>query len=168
MVMKLRIADIVDDSVVDGEGYRLAVFVQGCPRRCAGCHNPGAQDFAGGREADTAEIAAAMLANPLLTGVTFSGGEPFCQPRPLVELAKVAHASGLDVWAYSGSTLEELAGRHDADIDGLLAEVDVLVDGEYIEAERDLTLRFRGSRNQRVIDMARTRQSGQVVLKYAE
>ena len=164
--MKLRIADMVDDSVVDGEGYRLTVFVQGCPRRCPGCHNPATQPFDSGREIDTSDIISRMLANGLLTGVTFSGGEPFCQPRPLAEIAKAAHGNGLDVWAYTGNTLEELQAKNDGDINDLLANVDVLVDGDYREAERDLTLKFRGSRNQRAIDMERTRQENEIVLKY--
>ncbi|MDY4415818.1 4Fe-4S single cluster domain-containing protein, partial [Selenomonas sp.] len=98
------------------------------------------------------------------------GGEPFLQPAPLADLAKQLHARGLDVWSYSGYTLEELQARAQADraTRALLAEVDVLVDGPYEEAERDLTLHFRGSRNQRVIDMQKTRKAGRVVLLYTD
>ena len=122
----------------------------------------------GGHVIDTEKILEEVTTNPLLTGVTCSGGEPFLQPAPLAELAKQLHARGLDVWSYSGYTLEELQARAQADraTRALLAEVDVLVDGPYEEAERDLTLHFRGSRNQRVIDMKQTKKAGRVVLLY--
>ena len=166
--MELNIAGIVDDSIVDGDGCRLTVFVQGCHRRCHGCQNPETQPMEGGRRIDTADILAKVKANPLLAGVTFSGGEPFLQCAPLAELAREIHAAGLDIWSYSGYTLEELQARHDKATDDLLAEVDVLVDGAYVEELRDLTLHFRGSSNQRVIDMNATRQQGKIVLLYED
>ena len=165
---KIRIAGTVDDSIVDGEGLRYTIFVQGCPRRCPGCHNPETQCFEGGRLADTAELLAEIAANPLLTGVTFSGGEPFMQPAPLVEIARACHSRGLSIWSYTGFTLQELHARHDTAVEALLNEVDVLVDGEYREKERDLTLMFRGSRNQRVIDMKASRKQKRLVLLYQE
>lgn len=167
--MKLHIAGYIDDSVVDGAGIRFTVFVQGCLRHCPGCHNAEtwAENPSAGRYVDTDDLMAMMAENPLLKGVTFSGGEPFLQPLPLVELARRAHERHLDVWTYTGYTYDELAAMTDkADVQALLSTVDVLVDGPYIEAERDLSLRFRGSRNQRVIDMAATRRDGRVVLKY--
>lgn len=154
--MKLKIAGIVDDSIVDGEGVRLTVFTQGCPHHCHGCHNPQTWSLDGGHEIDTEEIVQKLKANPLLSGITFSGGEPFLQPTPLTELARAAHKLGLDVWSYTGFTLEELEKRTDAQ--QLLNEVDVLVDGPYVEALRDLTLRFRGSSNQRIIDLNELRK----------
>jgi len=164
--LKLRLAGIVDDSVVDGEGVRLTVFVQGCPRRCPGCHNPEAQPYDGGTETTTDAILAKVDANPLLNGVTFSGGEPFTQPEALTEIARAVHARHLDVWCYTGYTLEDLQSMRLPVIDDLLSEVDVLIDGDFQYEQRDLTLRFRGSRNQRVIDMNATRRTGEVVLKY--
>ena len=164
--MRLRIAGLVEESVVDGDGCRFSVFVQGCGRRCPGCQNPETQPFDGGREVDTSEILTRMESNPLLAGITFSGGEPFCQPRPLTELARAVHARNLTVWSYTGNTLEELQAMKDEDVAALLAEIDVLVDGEYVERERDLTLKFRGSRNQRIIDMNATRKKKEVILKY--
>ena len=163
--MKIQIAALIDDSIVDGDGYRFTVFVQGCRKeiKCPGCHNPSSWDPAGGTETDTADILAQILDNGLLAGVTFSGGEPFDQPEPLTELAQSVHAHGLDVWCYSGYTYEELLARNDSATDALLANIDVLVDGRYVEAQRDLTLEFRGSRNQRIIDMAATRESGKIV-----
>jgi anaerobic ribonucleoside-triphosphate reductase activating protein len=168
--VNLRIAGILDESVVDGDGVRLTVFVQGCAHRCHGCQNPETQPMESGWIIDTGKILTEVAANPLLTGVTFSGGEPFLQPAPLAELAKKLHARGLDVWSYSGYTLEELQARAQADkaTRALLAEVDVLVDGPYEESQRDLTLHFRGSRNQRVIDMKKTRKAGRIVLLYTD
>ena len=166
--MELNIAGIVDDSIVDGDGCRLTGFVQGCHRRCHGCQNPETQPMEGGRRIDTADILAKVKANPLLAGVTFSGGEPFLQPAPLAALARAVHALGLDVWSYSGFTLDELLARAEKDkaTAALLNEIDVLVDGPYEEAERDLTLHFRGSRNQRVIDMRATRKAKKIQLLY--
>ena len=152
---EIRISGIARDSIVDGEGIRLTVFTQGCPRRCPGCHNPETQPLVGGRT------------TTLLTGLTLSGGEPFLQPGALLPLARAAHARGLDVWSYTGFTLEELRAQGDTDVDALLEELDVLVDGDYREELRDLTLHFRGSRNQRVIDLAATRRTGELTLLYA-
>ena len=168
--MELNIAGIVDDSIVDGDGCRLTVFVQGCRCRCHGCQNPETQPMEGGRRIDTADILAKVKANPLLAGVTFSGGEPFLQPAPLAALAWDVHALGLDVWSYSGFTLDELLARAEKDkaTAALLNEIDVLVDGPYEEAERDLTLHFRGSRNQRVIDMRATRKAKKIQLLYED
>lgn len=165
-IMLFRVAGLADDSVVDGEGCRLTIFVQGCKKRCPGCQNPSAQPFDGGTVMDTNEIIEKIKNNPLLSGVTFSGGEPFCQPQPLTEIAKKVHGMGLDVWSYSGSTLEELAASNDPDVAALLDETDVLVDGEYVDELRDLTLMFRGSKNQRVIDMNKTRAAKSVVCKH--
>ena len=168
--MKLQIAGIVDDSIVDGDGCRLTVFVQGCARRCPGCQNPETQPMEGGRTIDTTAILQQMAENPILSGITFSGGEPFLQPAPLASLARAVHQRGLDVWSYSGFTLEELAERAEKDkaTRALLSELDVLVDGPYEEAQRDLTLHFRGSRNQRVIDMKKTKKAGRIVLLYTD
>lgn len=164
--MELRIAGINDDSVVDGDGIRLTVFTQGCLHNCPGCQNPETHDLAGGYIIDTAEILARLASNPLLSGVTFSGGEPFLQPIPLAALARQIHAKGLDIWAYTGFTLEDLARRHNQAITTLLQEIDVLVDGCYDDTQRDLTLHFRGSKNQRVIDLAKWRQDQKIHLLY--
>ena len=162
--MKLRIAGTVGDSIVDGPGLRLTVFVQGCPHHCPGCHNPHTHDFAGGHDATVEELFAAYCENPLLRGVTLSGGEPFCQPAPLAQLAHLVHTHGGDVFCYTGYTYEELCEKHDPAVDALLGEVDVLIDGPFLLEERDLTLRFRGSANQRLIDVKKSRAAGRVVL----
>ena len=149
----LRVADIIDDSIVDGPGLRLAVFTQGCPHRCRGCHNPGTHDPSGGREVAIEEILEQYRDNPLLSGVTFSGGEPFLQPEPLARLARMIREAGGDVIVYTGFYYEELLapGRR-AKVSPLLAETDLLIDGPYVEELRSLELRFRGSSNPRLLD----------------
>lgn len=158
--MDIRIFGTVNDSIVDGPGLRYTVFTQGCPHKCPGCHNPESHDFDGGRLVDTDEIIAQMKKNPLLDGVTLSGGEPFCQPEACLMIARAAHEAGLNVWAYSGYTYEQLLEKTPE----LLKEVDVLVDGPFILAQRSLELKFKGSRNQRLIDIKKTQQKGEIVL----
>lgn len=151
---KLRIAGMVNDSIVDGPGIRLTVFCQGCPHNCHGCHNAHTHDFKGGKEIDLQEIMDKIKANGLLSGVTFSGGEPMCQAKAFLALAKRIKAeTNLNIICYSGYTLEELQAKNDSDINGLLDTCDWLIDGRYVEAERDLTLAFRGSQNQRIIEL---------------
>ena len=150
--MKMRIAGIVNDSIVDGPGLRLAVFAQGCPHNCPGCHNPESHDYAGGQEMDTEDIIARMDANPLLDGITLTGGEPFEQPEPCRLLAEAARARGLNVWAYSGYTFEQLCAMPEKM--RLLEACDILVDGPFLLEERSLDLRFRGSKNQRILSVA--------------
>lgn len=150
--MNIRIAGLVNDSIVDGPGFRFTVFTQGCPHHCPGCHNPQTHDFAAGNDADTEEIIAKFRKNPLLDGITLSGGEPFCQAEACTEIAKAAKESGLNVWCYSGYTFEELVSGKEEWL-FLLQEVDVLVDGRFELENRTLDCRFRGSRNQRLIDV---------------
>lgn len=149
----LRISGCVADSIVDGPGMRFTVFVQGCPHHCPGCHNPQTHDFAGGHLTDPQKIVDAVLTNPLARGVTFSGGEPFCQAKALGQIGEKIVEAGKDVVVYTGYTLEQLLqiGEENPEIYGLLSLTDLLVDGPYIEARRDLTLEFRGSGNQRLI-----------------
>ena len=105
---RLRISGIVEESIVDGPGLRYVVFTQGCPHHCPGCHNPQTHDFDGGEFRDTDDILRQFMENPLLSGITFSGGEPFVQAEPLCHLADAVHAAGKNVYAYSGYTCEEL------------------------------------------------------------
>jgi anaerobic ribonucleoside-triphosphate reductase activating protein len=155
----LRISGIVKESIVDGPGFRMTVFAQGCERACPGCHNPETHAFDGGYEVPCAEIIGEAKKNPLLRGLTFSGGEPFLQAPAFVALARMARAAGLDVVTYTGYTIEQILERREGAADGfraLLRETDILVDGPYIAAQRTLGAGFRGSRNQRVIDVAAT------------
>ena len=162
----IRIAGVVRESIVDGPGLRLAVFCQGCPHGCKDCHNPDTHDFCGGYDCEISKIVEAVKANPLLDGVTFSGGEPFCQPAAFCSLAAALKEArpDLNLRAYSGYTYEELTEMKDMDVDELLSKIDLLVDGRFIAEQKDLTLLFRGSSNQRVIDMNLTRQRGEVAL----
>ena len=164
--MTIRLFGVVQDSIVDGYGFRTAIFTQGCPHRCEGCHNPQSHDAAGGELWLLEEVEKKYTNNPLLEGITFSGGEPFCQAEPCAELARRAHAKGLTVWAYSGYTYEELLkkAKEEPDTGALLAEIDVLVDGRFVLAERSLELPYQGSRNQRVLDLQATRKTGTLTL----
>ncbi len=164
MGYKLRLSGIVEESSVDGPGFRYALFTQGCPHACPGCHNPHTHPFDGGSERDTDDLLADILSNPMLRGVTFSGGEPFCQPKPLAALAKGIHThSKLDIITFTGYTFEELVKHHDPAVYELLAQTDILIDGRYIASQRDLTLRFRGSANQRVLDVKKSLAAGRAV-----
>lgn len=162
----LNISGVIKESIVDGPGYRYTVFAQGCPHHCEGCHNPQTHPFEGGREADIFQIAKEIEDNPLLKGVTFSGGEPFCQAGVFAKLARLVHGIKRDVISYSGYTFEELtAGANDNNhwLE-LLENIDYLVDGKFILAEKSLLLKFRGSHNQRIIDVKKTLESGEICL----
>ncbi len=165
--MEIRIAGIVNDSIVDGPGFRLAVFTQGCPHDCPGCHNPETHAFDGGRLESTDRIVKTMTENPLLDGITLTGGDPFCQPEACAVLAREAKRLGLNVWAYSGWTYEQLLKKAatEPQIAGLLSAVDVLVDGPFLLSQRTLEMRFRGSKNQRLIDVPASLAVGHVVEK---
>ena len=162
----LKIAGVVRESIVDGPGLRFVVFCQGCPHNCPGCHNQGALDFNGGYECHTDRILAAIDDNPLLDGVTFSGGEPFCQAGELSTLGEEIKKRGLKIVTFTGYTYEKLIdiSKDNPEIEKLLSVTDVLIDGPYKKEERELTLQFRGSRNQRIIDMDKTRSSGEVYI----
>ena len=162
----IRIAGVVRESIVDGPGLRFTVFCQGCPHHCEGCHNMATHDFSGGYDCEISRILEAIDENPLLDGVTFSGGEPMCQPEAFYNLAVQVKERGLNIVTYTGFTYEELLQMTEKDkwIKGLLELTDILIDGRFVLEERDLTLQFRGSRNQRVIDMNLTRSSGELTL----
>lgn len=161
----MRIYGLVQDSIVDGPGFRFACFVQGCPHGCPGCHNPDSHAPQGGREMSLEEVERELLKNPLTDGLTLSGGEPFAQPEDCLALAKFAHAHGLNVWSYSGWTFEYLRGQGSPAQKALLEELDVLVDGPFLLSERTLSLPWRGSRNQRVIDVPASLAAGTAVLR---
>ncbi len=160
--LMLRIAGTVGESIVDGPGLRYVLFLQGCPHRCPGCHNPETHDFSGGREVSLAWVLADVEKNPITRGVTFSGGEPFCQCAALAVLARELRKRGYNLTAFSGYTYEQILA--DAEKRALLQELDILVDGPFLAAERSLVLRFRGSRNQRIIDVPASLAQGRAVL----
>lgn len=160
----LRIAGTLKDSIVDGPGLRYVIFTQGCPHHCPGCHNPQTHDFDGGKDADTEKILEEIFHNPVLGGVTFSGGEPFCQAEGLLPIAEEVKERGIHLMIYTGYLLEDLQKMENASVQRLLELADILVDGPFILEERNLTLSYRGSENQRVIDMVKTRNCGEIVL----
>jgi anaerobic ribonucleoside-triphosphate reductase activating protein len=162
--MKIRVAGIEKESVVDGPGLRFVIFVQGCGRRCIGCHNPGTWDIDGGQEMDTGEILGQIGETGLIRGVTFSGGEPFEQAAACALLAGQVKNLGKDIVTYTGYTFEELQARSSADEDArrLLEVSDILVDGPFMAEERDWDLPFRGSRNQRLILVQESLAAGRV------
>lgn len=159
----VRLAGVVRESIVDGPGFRFTVFVQGCPHGCPGCHNPETHDFSGGKDIDPQKIIDAIGKNPLLSGVTFSGGEPLCQAEALLPVAQAVKQMGLDLMIYTGWTFEQLLERNDPAIMALLHEADWLVDGPFVLAKRDLTLLFRGSQNQRILDLPASLAKGEAV-----
>lgn len=162
--MRISLSGVTGDSIVDGPGLRLTIFTQGCLHHCPGCHNPQTHDPEGGSWADTEDILAAAAENPLLDGITLSGGDPFLQPVPCLALAEGAHKIGLNVWTYTGYTWEALWEENAPEKIALLKETDVLVDGPFLLAERSLELRFCGSRNQRLIDVKKSLAEDKVVL----
>ena len=153
MDYNLRIHSIVQESIVDGPGIRMAVFVQGCPHRCPGCHNPQTHDFSGGHLVSVSSVFEQYKENPLLRGITFTGGEPFCQAEALVALGRLVRQSGGTVITYTGYLYEDLLemAKDHPEIGDLISISDWLIDGPYVESLRSLELDFRGSSNQRII-----------------
>jgi anaerobic ribonucleoside-triphosphate reductase activating protein len=164
MAYNIRISDIEPESIVDGRGLRYSIFTQGCPHQCEGCHNPQTHDYNGGKLVDIDDLYSEICENPLLTGVTFSGGEPFLQATPLARLARMIHDKGLNVTTYTGFYYEKLLSLGKSDYLELLEQTDTLIDGPFVLERKDLELNFRGSSNQRIIDMNKTRQYGKIVL----
>jgi len=161
----IQIAGIVDESIVDGPGIRLTVFVQGCTHNCEGCHNPDSHAFDGGTKMKVQDIIDMLDKNPLLDGITLSGGEPFQQAPQSAMLAAAAKEMGLNVITYTGYTFEQILARKEGNSgwNDLLKNSDVLVDGPFILAQRSLMLRFRGSQNQRIIDVKNSLAEREIV-----
>ncbi len=136
------------DTEAEGPGRRFAIWVQGCPLRCADCCNPELLAFSGGNERATDELAAEIANTPHIEGVSFLGGEPMSQPGPLLDLIERIRQRGLSTMIFSGFTLTELRARERADIEQILALTDLLVDGRYERDQPESTRRWIGSRNQ--------------------
>ncbi|MGI6712422.1 MAG: anaerobic ribonucleoside-triphosphate reductase activating protein [Bacillota bacterium] len=162
--MQIRVAGIEKESIVDGPGIRYVVFAQGCSHNCPGCHNPETHSFDGGSMVEIDKIIQEVKSNPLLDGITLSGGEPLDQADGFAELAQKAGELGLNVMIYSGYTYEKIMRGTNPKWDRLLGLADILVDGPFIRNEQDMTLKFRGSKNQRIIDLKKTRLAGTIVL----
>lgn len=161
--MNFRVYGFELNSYVDGPGVRMAIFFQGCLHKCDGCHNPGSWPMYGGDKIDTDVFKKAMVGDALLTGITLSGGEPFLQPVAALELAMFAHSRKLNVWCYTGYTFEQIMEWED-NRKTLLKEIDVLVDGPFEKDKMSLDIPWRGSSNQRLIDVKKSLEKGEVVL----
>ena len=161
--MNFRVFGSVQNSYVDGPGIRMAIFFQGCLHHCPGCHNPGSWPMYGGVKVDTEEFKKGLVKDPLIAGLTLTGGEPFLQPVAALDLARFARSRGLSVWCYSGYTFEEIREWQDNRKD-LLESIDVLVDGRFEMEKRSLDISWRGSTNQRLVDVKKSLEKGEVVL----
>lgn len=163
--MKIRLAaDLQTDSIVDGLGIRTVLWTQGCSHNCPNCHNPSTHDFNGGELVELEDVIDAIYDLEGQDGVTFSGGDPMFQAKQCAILAKVVHELGMNVWAYTGFTYEQLIDHGNPDILEFLSEVDVLIDGKFDINKRSLDLEFRGSSNQRVIDVPKSLENHKVTL----
>ena len=160
----MRIANTVNESIVDGPGLRFTIFTQGCPHHCPGCQNPETWAFEGGTPMEVSRLVEIVKSNPLCHGVTFSGGEPFAQAAGFAALARLLRKEGYEVASYTGYTFEELMAGSPEQKE-LLSLLDVLVDGRFLMEEKSLELNFRGSRNQRVLNVPESLASGKAVLE---
>ena len=159
----IRIAGIVHDSIVDGPGLRLTIFFQGCKRGCEGCHNPESWPVNGGDETTADALLSEVDGNPLLTGVTFSGGEPLLRARALVPLAEGIRKRNFDLAIFTGWTFDDILSDGDPDVLELLSHASVLIDGPFKLSEKSLLLAFRGSKNQRILDLKNSMAAGHAV-----
>lgn len=159
----MKIAGFYDESISNGLGWRAVLFVSGCPHHCPGCHNKEAQDFNYGEEFNEEEILKRIKENSILNGITISGGEPLCKeniPGVLKFIKDVKEIRPeFNVWCYSGYTLDQLIDRNDEETNECLNQIDVLVDGRFVEEKKDPTLKFRGSSNQRILDLKQSLQT---------
>lgn len=163
MCDKIKIAGVVEESIVDGPGIRFVIFTQGCPHKCIGCHNPQTHDFNMGRYESIDKLAQKIDENPLLSGITLSGGEPFLQPLELVKLIEKIKNKNLNVITYTGFTYEELIQSKNKNVLELLNKTDILIDGKFILDLKDENLMFRGSSNQRAIDVKKSIKENRIV-----
>ena len=160
-------AGFYDESISNGLGWRAVLFVSGCPHNCPGCQNKIAQDYNYGEKFDKQKIIDRICDNSILKGITISGGEPLCKENVgevldfIKEVKKVR--PNFNVWCYSGYTIEELKNRNDNTTNEALNEIDVLVDGRFVQDKKDPTLKFRGSSNQRILDVHKCIQENKIV-----
>lgn len=166
--MKIRLSGIKQESIVDGLGLRYVIFAQGCPHHCFACHNPSTHCFTGGDLWEVEDIIEQVFQNPLLKGVTFSGGEPFEQAEAFLSIAKQLKSKEknqsyhrkeeLDIWCYTGYLYEELLESQDIYKRELVNKVDILVDGKFCYQKKTIEKPFVGSSNQRVINIAESQK----------
>ena len=163
---KIRLAGIAQNSLVNGIGLRKVFFSQGCTHKCKGCFSPFTWDFESGKLIDIDELVKQVKDEYYLDGVTFSGGDPFQQADKFAILSKELKKNNINIWCYTGYTWEELLGlsKTDNGIKDLMHNCDVIVDGPYIQEKHDPNLKFKGSSNQRIIDVKLSLQQNKIVL----
>lgn len=166
MKNQIRVAGIINESIVDGPGIRMVIFAQGCKHHCKGCHNPQTHTFEGGEVVETEKIISEIKRNPLLDGVTFSGGDPFEQASGFASLAVKVKELGLNVITYTGYTYEQILNNSSKNegFKKLLENSDMLVDGPFQLEKKNLLLKFRGSENQRIINVPKSLKNDSVIL----
>lgn len=163
--MKIRLAaDLQTDSIVDGKGIRTVIWTQGCSHNCPGCHNPITHDFKGGDLVELDDVIDEIENLQGQDGVTFSGGDPMFQSKECAILAKKVHELGMNVWTYTGFTFEEILEKGNKDMLDFLSNIDVLIDGKFEIAKKSMDLEFRGSSNQRIIDVPKSLENHEVIL----
>lgn len=161
--MSIRLASLIHDSIVDGEGLRTVIFTQGCPHNCPGCHNQASIPFDGGSVLKIDDVLEDVLKRDLKR-VTFSGGEPFVQAKSCYKIAKVLKENGYSLWSYTGFTIDALLRHRDPYVRKFLSTLDILIDGRFILAERSIATLFRGSKNQRIIDVPKSLEKNKAVV----
>lgn len=163
----MNMAGFYDESISNGTGWRAVLFVSGCPHGCPGCHNKAAQNYNYGEKFNKEEIINRIKDNSILKGITISGGEPLCKENmpEVLDFIKTVRKEkpNFNVWCYTGYTMEELVNRNDETTNNCLKEIDVLVDGEFVEAKKDPNLKFRGSSNQRILDVQKCIQEHSII-----
>ena len=160
---KISIIKIEESTTVDGPGLRTSIYCAGCVNKCPGCHNPQSWDINNGTMTDVEDIFATIVDDDEFCNVTFTGGDPMYQAKSFAELAKLIKTqTNKTLWCYSGYTFEEIMA--DADKRELLQWLDVLVDGRFVQSLRDESLIFKGSSNQRIIDVQKSLNEGRIVL----
>ena len=163
----MNMAGFYDESISNGTGWRAVLFVSGCPHGCPGCHNKAAQNYNYGEKFNKEEIINRIKDNSILKGITISGGEPLCKENmpEVLDFIKTVRKEkpNFNVWCYTGYTMEELVNRNDETTNNCLKEIDVLVDGEFVESKKDPNLKFRGSSNQRILDVQKCIQEHSII-----
>ena len=159
---KIRVSGLIGESIVDGPGFRYAIFAQGCTHHCEGCHNPQTHDLYGGYEVEIDQILKELDSNPLLDGITLTGGEPLLQAEQLMPLVEQVKARGLSIVVYSGFLFEEIM-KNEGFV-RLILKCDILIDGKFELDKRSLDLLYRGSSNQRIIDIPKSMETGKITL----
>lgn len=161
----INLAGVVRESITDGPGIRFAVFCQGCTHHCPGCHNEETWAIGAGKDVTIDKIMEEIKKDPLLSGVTFSGGEPFLQAEGFLELARrIKRETKLNIMIFTGFLIEELYETNDESINELISMSDYIVDGKFDIDRKDLTLKYRGSSNQRIIDVKESIKNHKLML----